>query len=178
MSSWTPSFPLQFPSLFLSCLTLKPKQCLHNLSQSSPENSRMFCILQICISMPLSHIQPTALPLCTSPLRTGSVMNPHLEETGTFLWTNVVAFFSCAPGPSQHGKTGCTASHGAEGTEKAMLQFGVEGRRCRKEVWSVSLHNGSRPISYQGGATGLNQKYTVTAPYLHNGPPQQYHTSD
>lgn len=80
---------------YLGISPLRPKQCLHKLSQSSWENNRTHCIHQLYST----HATLTQLDqnfhLCTSPLMTDSV-TVHIWKRKECLQNRLhsVAFFS------------------------------------------------------------------------------------
>lgn len=123
--SFLPSCPNFHLYSYLATSPLRPKQCLHKLSQSDWENNRTYCIVQVCTSVPPSHIQLTALPLCTSSLMTVWQVNIWKRKEHVQSGLHSRALFSHPQGPSQQGKRGSATGCEIEGTEKAMLQFAV-----------------------------------------------------
>lgn len=114
LSSWDLSFlSFSIPTLVYS--PLRPKQCLHKLSQSSWENNRTHCIHQLYST----HATLTQLDqnfhLCTSPLMTDSV-TVHIWKRKECLQNRLhsVAFFSHPQRSLWHWKRGCAAASGAE----------------------------------------------------------------
>lgn len=142
-----PSCPNFHLYSYLAISPLRPKQCLHKLSQSSWENNRTYCIHQLYTSHATFTYLAQNFHLCTSSLRTASV-TVHIWKRKECLQSGLhsVAFFSHPQRSLQHRKRGCAAGSGAEGVEKAVLQFG-EGGGGEERRFEVSLQDGSRPIS-------------------------------
>jgi len=156
---------------------LRPKQRLHKWNQSGWENNRTYCILQICTFMPLSCIRLTALPLCVSPLMTDNVTSPHLEEKGTFTkWTTFSGFLFSFPRTFPTREVQLCCRSWSRRHRKGNAVVWSRGRRGRKEVWGVSLQDGSRPTSHHKGTAGLKQNCAVSASHLHVGTQQNRST--
>lgn len=116
-------------------------------------------------------LHPTGLHLCATftypahsiaPLHfisNDSVTSQHLEEKRTCTkWTTFKGFLFSSPRTFTTREERQCYRLWNRRHRKGNAAVCSRGRRGRKDVWSITLQDGSRPICHQRGAAGLNQR--------------------
>lgn len=108
------------------------------------------------------HATFTHLAHSTAPLHftsNDSVTSQHLEEKGTYTkWTTFKGLLFSSPRTFTTSEERQCYRLWSRGNRKGNAAVWSRGRRGRKEVWSITLQDGSRPICHHRGAAGLNQR--------------------